>query len=572
MNKPIDVELLPEGACLTAKIPQRPKVGLGEIVVNPFKVAPLTAIVKDGGLAIGNAHVRILPKNEQGIEIVYSVKDTSLWTYGGIPVFGLYPDFINQVEIAYDLNGKRHQELVQIYAPAVRLPVVANQSAALPQVTPVKVAPALKSRLYLFNHLLMESPESAVFKWNALGGAAEWDSIGYNWIADTNGDVRWYLDIEKLHDSNQKELLGGSMGFHQTHDGKLIWGQGQTYAKYDLLGREIWHRTLPKKFADFSHEIRETVNGTYLLRVGTSDYLRADGQHVRTIRDHIIEVNEAGDVLDYWDLNKILDPYRADLLFTLGKSATLLPTGVNKKDSIEENEKLEGENLPFGDIPGVGAGRNWAHVNAIDYDATDDAIIVSSRHQGVFKIGRDKQLKWILAAPQGWSAHFQSKLLQPVDASGKPLQAHNGIYENGFDWSWTQHTAWQTGKGTLTVFDNGWGRNFEPTKLTGNYSRAVEYVIDEKNLTVQQIWEYGKARGDAWYSPVTSVVQYRAETDTQFIYSASINFLTKEKLTTPILTEVKYGTQEVLLELQVTSKQAGNIGYRATVIDLTKAF
>jgi hypothetical protein len=48
--------------------------------------------------------------------------------------------------------------------------------------------------------------------------------------------------------------------------------------------------------------------------------------------------------------------------------------------------------------------------------------------------------------------------------------------------------------------------------------------------------------------------------------------LTKEKLTTPVLSEVKYGTQDVLLELQLSSKQPGNVGYRATIIDLAKAF
>ena len=29
------------------------------------------------------------------------------------------------------------------------------------------------------------------------------------------------------------------MGFHQNADGALSFGYGQTYAKYDLLGREI---------------------------------------------------------------------------------------------------------------------------------------------------------------------------------------------------------------------------------------------------------------------------------------------------------------------------------------------
>jgi len=117
-------------------------------------------------------------------------------------------------------------------------------------------------------------------------------------------------------------------------------------------------------------------------------------------------------------------------------------------------------------------------------------------------------------------------------------------------WSWTQHTSW----------------------LTGNYSRAVEYKIDEAKGTVEQVWEYGKERGDEWYSPVTSVVRYRPETDTQFIYSASVNFLTAEKLTTTVLNEVRRGTQEVVVELKVHSRQPGSVGYRALVIDLAKAF
>ncbi|MFC4860714.1 aryl-sulfate sulfotransferase [Pseudomonas sp. MAHUQ-62] len=571
MNAKTETPAIPEGACITAKVPERGTALLGDVVVNPYKLAPLTAIIRDGGQAISAAHVRVLGRGERGVDIAYEVSERSLWTYGGIPVFGLYPDHVNQVEVTYKLDGERIRERYQVYAPAVRLPVVANQTAALPLVEPIKVAPGFEHRLYLFNHLLGEIPGGRAFKWNAQGGAAEWDQVGNNWIADSNGDVRWYLDIEQIHDSGRRDGLGGTMGFQQTRDGKLIWGQGQTYSKYDLLGRRVWQRALPDKFADFSHEIRETPNGTYLLRVGTSDYRRPDNKRVRSIRDHIIEVNEAGDVLDFWDLNQILDPYRGELLETLGKAAIQLPEGVQKQESNAANELLEGD-LPFGDTPGVGTGRNWAHVNAIDYDASDDSIIISARHQGVVKIGRNKEVKWILASPQGWPERLKAKVLTPVNAKGEALAEEGGLYAEGFDWSWTQHTAWLTGKGTLSVFDNGWGRNFSPTKLAGNYSRAVEYRIDEAKGTVEQLWEYGKERGDEWYSPVTSVVEYRADKDTQFIYSASVGFLTPEKLTTTVLNEVKYGTQDVQVELKVSSRQPGSVGYRALVIDLARAF
>ncbi|EJW90308.1 Arylsulfotransferase, partial [gut metagenome] len=37
----------------------------------------------------------------------------------------------------------------------------------------------------------------------------------------------------------------------------------------------------------------------------------------------------------------------------------------------------------------------------MDYDAADDSVILSSRHQSaVVKIGRDKQVRWILSASQ----------------------------------------------------------------------------------------------------------------------------------------------------------------------------
>lgn len=60
---------------------------------------------------------------------------------------------------------------------------------------------------------------------------------------------------------------------------------------------------------------------------------------------------------------------------------------MKKLAKMDESDK-------FGDI--VGIDRNLAHVNSIDYNPSDDSIIISSRHQSaVVKIGRDKKIKWI---------------------------------------------------------------------------------------------------------------------------------------------------------------------------------
>ncbi|HAB82378.1 MAG TPA: aryl-sulfate sulfotransferase, partial [Sutterella wadsworthensis] len=60
---------------------------IGEVFVNPYKIAPLTAVIGNGGYELRNASVRIVPK-PNGQEIAYSVADRLCRTHGGIPVFG----------------------------------------------------------------------------------------------------------------------------------------------------------------------------------------------------------------------------------------------------------------------------------------------------------------------------------------------------------------------------------------------------------------------------------------------------------------------------------------------------
>lgn len=126
-------------------------------------------------------------------------------------------------------------------------------------------------------------------------------------------------------------------------------------------------------------------------------------------------------------------------------------------------------------------------------------------------------MKWILAPSKGWNKALASKLLKPIDSKGNALKCdENGKCENtDFDFTYTQHTAWLSSKGTLTIFDNGDGRGLEqPALPTMKYSRFVEYKVDEKKGTVQQIWEYGKERSYDFYSPITSVIEYQKDRDT----------------------------------------------------------
>lgn len=258
-------------------------------------------------------------------------------------------------------------------------------------------------------------------------------------------DVRGYLLDDKLSDPKDPWSSGYMMGFQQTKDGALTWGFGQRYVKYDLMGRKIFNRLLPPQYSDFSHAFDNAQNGHSFLRVANADYRRPDGKRVHTVRDEIVELDENGGVVDDFRLYDILDPYRDNVVKAMDQGAVCLNIDEAKAGhtlSAEELAKMD-ENSQFGDIAGVGPGRNWAHVNSVDYDPTDDSIIISSRHQGIVKIGRDKKVKWILASPEGWKKGLKETLLTPVDKNGKPINCEGSKCEVDFDWSWTQHTAWR---------------------------------------------------------------------------------------------------------------------------------
>lgn len=544
---------------------------LGNVEADPYSgIAPLSAIIGKANHAIKNVKVTVKGKGDKGVPISYSVGPQSINTYDGIPVFGLYPDYINKVQVDWIENGKPQTYTYSIYAPPVSLPVTTGQTSILPKVTAVKVDDSLKNRLYLFNHFVSTNKDGKLM--HVRGGAANWDRTGINWISDTNGDVRWYMDINKLRNVEDLSRSGSMMSFHQTKDGHIIFGQGLRYYKYDLLGRNIFDKHLPRGFIDFSHEIQQTGKGTYLLRVAKEDYPLKDGYVINTVRDHILEVNENGETVDYWDLNEILDPFRDNVILAMDQGAVCL--NVDETQSGKTISKEELSLLPFGDVTGSGPGRNWAHVNSISHDPTDDSIIISSRHQSaIVKIGRDKKVKWIISDPAGWKGELAKKVLTPVDRSGKKLACNNHVCEGGFDWSWTQHTAYLVpeksgkGKSVVTAFDNGDARGMEqPALPTMKYSRAVEYTVDENKMTVTQDWEYGKNRGFEWYSPITSITQYRPESKTMFIYSATAGMSGSTPITS-VLNEIKDGTQDVMVEMKVESNRPGMLGYRATIID-----
>ena len=565
---------------------------LGEVLVNPYGIAPLTAIIKNGGYELLDADVRVVPK-KGGQEIAYKVSRSQLLTHGGVPVFGLYADYQNQVEVTARKRFKGQVETVKftytIYAgPITGIPSGApNEKSLMFKANVKKVSKKFADRLYFVNNLGTPNAQTMRTVWNnPMGGAMTWQFPPKTVIIDTKGEIRWFLDYRDLWKPEDPYSNGVMMGFHQNPDGCLTFGFGQRYAKYDLMGRKIWNRRLPNAYADFSHALDPAQNGHYFLRVSSADLRRADEKRVHTVRDVIIEVDQNGTVVDEWRLFDILDPYRSDVIKALDQGAVCLNIDPSKSGhtlSAEELAKQEAEG-EFGDIAGVGPGRNWAHVNSVDYDPTDDSIIISSRHQSAcVKIGRDKEVKWILAAPDGWNKELAAKVLKPIDKNGKPIKCEDGKCEGDFDWTWTQHTAFRIDSKSdentviLSVFDNGDGRGLEQPPIPSmKYTRGVIYKINQKNMTVQQLWEVGKELGNEYFSPVTGITQYQADKNSMVVFYSTAGLLgpsagkdaSREESSHPYLCEYRWGETKPAVELQFNKL----FGYQAMPISVEKAF
>jgi arylsulfate sulfotransferase len=111
---------------------------------------------------------------------------------------------------------------------------------------------------------------------------------------------------------------------------------------------------------------------------------------------------------------------------------------------------------------------------------TQDAVIKFDRKTG--------GLRWILGTHDNWKKPWSDKLLMPDD----PVA-----------WNFHQHDCSVTPAGTILCFDNG-NHRAEPFERAvppeANFSRAVEFAVDEARGSVRQVWRYGDAEGERLFA------------------------------------------------------------------------
>jgi arylsulfate sulfotransferase len=118
---------------------------------------------------------------------------------------------------------------------------------------------------------------------------------------------------------------------------------------------------------------------------------------------------------------------------------------------------------------------------------------------------------WILGDPEGWSEEKQKYFFTPVE--GKE-----------FGWQYAHHAVSVLPCGDILCFDNGTKRSKNKDRYVqnrDNYSRAVRYRINTENMTIEQVWEYGKELGGEFFSQFISNVDCYGE-DHYLVHSGGI--------------------------------------------------
>lgn len=407
-----------------------------------------------------------------------------------VPILGLYPDHRNLVELTFYTENKDE----------------------------------IGTRTYTIgtDPLIDAMPEIDINVANTGQMAEGWTHVSYfghaengnnypqrPFIFDTHGDIRWYLDFSEHPELNE---LYYDDGVERLQNGNLYFGDGTTNTIYEvnMLGEVLNTWDMPGY--GFHHEVLEKPNGNFLVTVNKLDE--------ETIEDFIIEIDrEQNTIVNVWDL----------------------------KESLQYSRRA----LTDDDT-------DWFHANAVVYSEQDDCIIVSGRTQGMVKLTNDNEVVWIMGPHLDWEKNGRGEdlnefLLQPLDAAGSPITDQEVLdgYENhpDFEWNWYQHAPQIMPNGNIMLFDNGDNRNFSGH---GPYSRAVEYKVDEEEMTIQQVWQYGKERGEQTYSRIVSDVDYFPEEDHVFFSPGAITH------PEPVgkVVEVDYETGNRIFEATITPPAA----------------
>ena len=343
---------------------------------------------------------------------------------------------------------------------------------------------------------------------------------------DAHGDIRWVNDTWSIPSA---VLYGYEDGTYITFCGAYLEGDTLLIER-NFLGKflRVWYSPY-----GVHHDITQGENGNLLVT----------GSHGSASEDLVYELDaNTGEVVHSLDLK------------------TVLPRSSERIYAAQAAQNELGK--PWGLSP-----NDWFHLNAIVWDVSD--VILSGRHSSavVKMTWPSGEIKWVLASPFGWPTVFQQYLLTPAEG------------QTDFEWPYWQHAPvllpdQDNNPDTidLLLFDNGTVRfgnadvqealNTHNLSAIQYYSRMVQYRINEKDHTIEQIWQYGKERGNALYAMRCGNAELLPNGNRLgFFYIESNDF---ERPSTHAVIDEVNADGKLIWEAVVTAENGVLEGYRAS--------
>lgn len=281
---------------------------------------------------------------------------------------------------------------------------------------------------------------------------------------DAEGEVVWYYQSD--------ERLAG---FNRLKNGNLFFLTTGSQAKeIDMLGNLVSHwyaakrpqgpieGAIPVDVHTIHHQPHELPWGNFLAMTAFPKEIEnfytsesdpdAPRRNAFVMGDKIVEFSRDGSTAWEWNSFDYLDPYRIGY------------------ETIH----------PYWHVRGFPHHMDWTHGNGAFYSDEDDTLLLCMRLQdAVIKIDRSTgDIRWILGNHHGWSGRLKAKLLKP---------------RGNVRWPYRMHNPEITPQGTILIWDNSTiqarpfdGKAWVPPHRV--HSRAVEYAVDEKKMTVSQVW------------------------------------------------------------------------------------
>ncbi|MFV0450366.1 MAG: aryl-sulfate sulfotransferase [Vibrio sp.] len=430
------------------------------IIVNPYSTAPSSAYVGiyvDDDLLSNGLTINVKEYNDSNSIII---SKTVAFTESGshlIPISGLVPETIN--EITLESPG------LPSYSLNIESPTLPDSDSEI------------VSEGFIIPNLKYKTTETSRLA-DGLYFVTHWNRN--NIAFDNNGKIRWYTTTA-IPSYNYERLPNGH--FLATEDATNNF---LDMYEFDIVGRVHAIYKLDNKI---HHSIKYLPNNQVIVPSEWTEGRDGSGSP-QTVEDGISIIDlSTGQESAYYDMIDEFDPLR-----------TPQPT--------EE----------------FALAYDWLHINQAyvsDY-GYGSSIVFSSREQnmiaGINKTDGSK--KFIFSPHDNWSEEFIPYLLEPVNSQGESLyDLNNSVDAELADkefWTWGQHSVVEVSTTDenifeFYVFDNGNYRSYtESLSLlpTENWSRVVQFRVNQSNKTVEKIWEYGNEEvGNRGYtSYVGSVV------------------------------------------------------------------